>query len=64
MNSEEVVLQGFALHFLLLGSIISLRVIAMKESPLMIKSKALLDNCTEVKRILISSINTAKENMK
>ena len=25
MNSEEVVLQGFALHFLLLGSIISLR---------------------------------------
>ena len=59
----------------------------MKESPLMIKSKAfaldvikackelrvtsgyyndktLLDKCTEVKRILISSINTAKENMK
>ena len=26
--------------------------------------KTLLDNCTEVKRILISSINTAKENMK
>jgi len=26
--------------------------------------KNLLDNCTEVKRILISSINTAKENMK
>ena len=26
--------------------------------------KSLLDNCTEVKRILISSINTAKENMK
>ena len=24
--------------------------------------KSLLDNCTEVKRILISSINTAKEN--
>ncbi len=26
--------------------------------------KTLLDNCTEVKRILISSVNTAKENMK
>ncbi len=26
--------------------------------------KSLLDNCTEVKRILISSINTAKEHMK
>ncbi len=26
--------------------------------------KTLLDNCIEVKRILISSINTAKENMK
>ena len=26
--------------------------------------KTLLDNCTEVKRILISSINTAKENSK
>ena len=26
--------------------------------------KSLLDNCTEVKRILISSINTAKENNK
>ncbi len=26
--------------------------------------KTLLDKCTEVKRILISSINTAKENMK
>ena len=26
--------------------------------------KELLDKCTEVKRILISSINTAKENMK
>ena len=26
--------------------------------------KALLDKCTEVKRILISSVNTAKENMK
>jgi four helix bundle protein len=26
--------------------------------------KDLLDNCTEIKRILISSINTAKENMK
>lgn len=26
--------------------------------------KSLLDKCTEVKRILISSINTAKENMK
>ena len=25
--------------------------------------KTLLENCTEVKRILISSINTAKENM-
>ena len=26
--------------------------------------KTLLDKCTEVKRILISSVNTAKENMK
>ena len=26
--------------------------------------KTLLDNCTEIKRILISSVNTAKENMK
>lgn len=26
--------------------------------------KALLDKCTEIKRILISSINTAKENTK
>jgi four helix bundle protein len=26
--------------------------------------ETLLENCTEVKRILISSINTAKENMK
>ena len=26
--------------------------------------KTLLDNCTEIKRILISSINTAKENLK
>ena len=26
--------------------------------------KSLLDNCTEIKKILISSINTAKENMK
>ena len=26
--------------------------------------KALLDKCTETKRFLISSINTAKENMK
>ena len=27
-------------------------------------NKSLLDKCTEVKRLLISSINTAKENMK
>lgn len=26
--------------------------------------KALLDKCTEIKRMLISSINTAKENLK
>ncbi len=26
--------------------------------------KSLLDNCTEIKRILISTITTAKENMK
>ena len=26
--------------------------------------KTLLDNCTEIKRILISSVNTAKENIK
>ncbi len=27
-------------------------------------NKSLLDSCTEVKRILISSINTVKKNMK
>ena len=47
----------------------------MTESPLMIKSKEfaltvvkvckeLLNKCIEVKRILIASINTAKENTK
>lgn len=94
MNSEEVFLQGFALHFLLLGSIISLiganireafyahgkadfvtkLQIALKECSeseywieLLLESgyyndKTLLENCTEIKRILISSINTAKQN--
>ncbi len=49
----------------------------MSESPLMLKSKVfaleviracndrtILDRCVEVKRILIASINTAKESIK
>lgn len=51
MNSED---------FLLLGSIISLR--GDRDERKSFDDKFLLDKCTEVKRILISSINTAKQN--